>query len=47
MAHIDLGVDEELFPGINGPMRYRPATAGPLNELAEILLRQPHPMPTR
>lgn len=42
MAHIDLGVDETLFPGINGPMRFRPETAKPLNELAEILLRGPH-----
>lgn len=45
MAHIDLGVDERLFPGINGPMRYRPETAKPLNELAEVLLRGgPHPL---
>jgi len=45
MAHIDLGVDETLFPGINGPMRFRPETAQPLNELAEVLLRQgPHPL---
>jgi uncharacterized peroxidase-related enzyme len=43
MAHIDLGVDETQFPGITGPMRYRPETAKPLNELAEVLLRkQPH-----
>jgi uncharacterized peroxidase-related enzyme len=42
MAHIDLGVDETRFPGINGPMRFRPETAKPLNELAEILLRGPH-----
>ncbi|WP_436501068.1 carboxymuconolactone decarboxylase family protein [Actinokineospora sp. HUAS TT18] len=42
MAHIDLGVDETQFPGITGPMRFRPETAKPLNELAEILLRQPH-----
>lgn len=45
MAHIDLGVDENQFPGITGPMMYRPETAGPLNELAEVLLRrQPHPL---
>ncbi|HEY0453569.1 carboxymuconolactone decarboxylase family protein [Actinophytocola sp.] len=44
MAHIDLGVDETLFPGINGPMRFRPETARPLNELAEVLLRGPHPL---
>ena len=36
MAHIDLGND---LPGIRGPMVYSPATAKPLNELAEILLR--------
>ncbi|MEV4626767.1 carboxymuconolactone decarboxylase family protein [Micromonospora sp. NPDC049523] len=40
MAHIDLGIDEGEFPGITGPMRYRPETAKPLNELAEVLLRQ-------
>jgi uncharacterized peroxidase-related enzyme len=44
MAHIDLGVDETLFPGINGPLRYRPETAEPLLELAEVLLRGPHPL---
>jgi uncharacterized peroxidase-related enzyme len=43
MAHIELGVDETQYPGITGPMRYRPETAKPLNELAEVLLRaQPH-----
>ncbi|MBC6449390.1 carboxymuconolactone decarboxylase family protein [Actinokineospora xionganensis] len=42
MAHIDLGVDETQFPGITGPMRFRPETARPLNELAEVLLRGPH-----
>lgn len=36
MAHIDLGNE---LPGIRGPMAYRPETARPLNELAEILLR--------
>src|SRR5450631_4286577 len=36
MAHIELGND---LPGIRGPMAYRPETAKPLNELAEILLR--------
>ncbi|WP_326557798.1 carboxymuconolactone decarboxylase family protein [Micromonospora sp. NBC_01796] len=40
MAHINLGIDESEFPGITGPMRYRPETAKPLNELAEVLLRQ-------
>ncbi|MGW5053732.1 carboxymuconolactone decarboxylase family protein [Actinokineospora sp. NPDC004072] len=45
MAHIDLGVDENTFPGINGPMRFRPETAKPLEELAEVLLRrEPHPL---
>ncbi|HET8680414.1 MAG TPA: peroxidase-related enzyme [Micromonosporaceae bacterium] len=44
MAHIDLGVDETRFPGINGPMRFRPETAKPLNELAEALLRGPSPL---
>jgi uncharacterized peroxidase-related enzyme len=44
VAHIDLGVDETRFPGITGPMRYRPETAKPLNELAEVLLRAPHSM---
>jgi len=42
VAHIDLGVDENEFPGIRGPMRFRPETAKPLNELAEVLLRAPH-----
>lgn len=36
MAHIDLKNDE---PGIRGPMAYSPETAKPMNELAEILLR--------
>lgn len=36
MAHINL---ENDLPGIRGPMAYRPETAKPLNELAEILLR--------
>ncbi len=45
MAHIDLGVDETQFPGITGPMKFRPETGQPLNELAEVLLRkQPHPL---
>ncbi|MFI7025682.1 carboxymuconolactone decarboxylase family protein [Micromonospora sp. NPDC049900] len=41
MAHIDLGLDEAKHPGIVGLMRYRPETAKPLNELAEVLLRGP------
>lgn len=36
MAHIKL---PEGLPGIRGPMAFRPATAKPLNELAEVLLR--------
>lgn len=36
MPHIDLKND---LPGIRGPMAFRPETAKPLNELAEILLR--------
>jgi uncharacterized peroxidase-related enzyme len=36
MAHINLQND---LPGIRGPMAFSPQTAKPLNELAEILLR--------
>lgn len=36
MAYIQL---PEGLPGIRGPMAFRPETARPLNELAEILLR--------
>ena len=36
MAHITL---PEGLPGILGPMAFRPETAKPLNELAEVLLR--------
>jgi uncharacterized peroxidase-related enzyme len=42
MAHIQLPIAEELgreFPGILGPMTFRPETAAPLNELVNILLR--------
>jgi uncharacterized peroxidase-related enzyme len=42
MAHIDLGVDENQYPGINGPLMYRPETARPLCALAEVLLRAPN-----
>jgi uncharacterized peroxidase-related enzyme len=35
MAHINL---PEGLPSIRGPMAYRPETAKPLNELAEVLL---------
>lgn len=45
MAHIDLGFDEQEHPGIRGLMRFRPETAKPLNDLAEILLRQPNSLP--
>jgi uncharacterized peroxidase-related enzyme len=38
MAHIKLGND---YPGILGPMHYRPETARPLNALAETILRGP------
>ena len=41
MAHIDLGNE---FPGIRGPMMFRPETAKPLNELVDVLLRGPHPL---
>jgi uncharacterized peroxidase-related enzyme len=44
MAHIDLKND---LPGIRGPMAYRPETAKPLNELAEILLRDDNNSLTR
>ena len=43
IAHIDLGLDEKAYPGIQGPLRFRPETARPLGELAEVLLRAPHP----
>jgi uncharacterized peroxidase-related enzyme len=36
VAHIELGND---LPGIRGLLAYRPVTAAPLGELAEILLR--------
>src|SRR5450755_2949485 len=38
MPHISLADD---IPGILGPMLFRPETAKPLNELAEVLLRGP------
>lgn len=44
MAHIDLKNDQ---PGIRGPMAYSPETAKPLNELAEILLRNENNSLTR
>jgi uncharacterized peroxidase-related enzyme len=39
MPHIAL---PEGVPGIRGPMQFRPETAGPLNELVDVLLRGPH-----
>ena len=39
MAHIRL---PEGLPGILGPMAFRPETTGPLNELADVLLRGPN-----
>lgn len=39
MPHIKL---TEGIPGILGPMAFRPETAKPLNELAEVLLRGPN-----
>jgi uncharacterized peroxidase-related enzyme len=38
MPHITLNSSE---PGIRGLLRYRPETAGPLSDLAEVLLRGP------
>jgi uncharacterized peroxidase-related enzyme len=39
MAHIKLS---EGLPGIRGPLAFRPETAKPLSELAEVLLHAPH-----
>jgi uncharacterized peroxidase-related enzyme len=39
MAHITLPAE---FPGIRGPMAFRPETAKPLNELVDVLLQGPH-----
>jgi hypothetical protein len=38
MPHIGL----PDLPGIRGPMAFRPETARPLNDLADVLLRGPH-----
>jgi uncharacterized peroxidase-related enzyme len=38
MAHISL---PEGLPGIRGPMAFRPETARPLNDLADVLLNGP------
>lgn len=42
MAYIDLGVDETRLPGVIGLMAYRPETAGPLSDLANVLLFEPN-----
>jgi hypothetical protein len=42
MAYIHLPIAPELgreFPGIVGPMTFRPETATPINELVNVLLR--------
>ena len=42
MAYIELPIAPEFgreFPGIVGPMTFRPETAAPLNQLVNILLR--------
>jgi uncharacterized peroxidase-related enzyme len=39
MPHISL---PEGLPGIRGPMAFRPETAAPINQLADVLLRGPH-----
>jgi len=44
MAHIDL---QNELPGIRGPMAFSPKTAKPLNELAEVLLRDDNNTSTR
>ena len=42
MPHITLNSGE---PGIRGLLRFRPETARPLSELAEVLLRGPGTLP--
>ena len=42
MAYIQLPIASQLgreFPGILGPMTFRPETAAPINELVNVLLR--------
>lgn len=42
MPHIQMPIVPELgreFPGVVGPMTYRPETAAPINELVNVLLR--------
>ena len=41
MSHINLPAGSP--PGIRGLLNFRPETAGPLNQLADILLHQPPP----
>ena len=41
MAHIDLPAG---LPGIRGPLAFRPETARPLGELADVLLHGPSPL---
>ena len=41
MAHIPL---DPALPGIRGLLTYRPETAKPMGELAEVLLRGPSPL---
>lgn len=43
MAHIEINNE---FPGIRGLMAFRPETAGPLNDLAEVLLRSENTLTT-
>ena len=39
MAYIELGLNEQEFPGIVGLLQFRPETAQPLGLLADTLLR--------
>lgn len=45
MTYIELGIDEQMFPGMAGLAQYRPETAGPLLNLAQTLLRGPNTLP--
>jgi uncharacterized peroxidase-related enzyme len=42
VAYIELGVDETRLPGILGLIAYRPQTAGPLQDLVNVLLVAPN-----
>jgi len=42
VAHIELGIDETILPGIMGLLAYRPQTGGPLQQLANALLVEPN-----